>query len=127
MSVKTIETMVNWIEDNLMEKPTLEGLSSHVGYSSYYCSAKFHEIVGISLKQYVAKRRLSLAAVEVRDTRNRLLEVAVKYGYSSQEAFTRAFSDAFGCTPNQCRKRLVYPALYLKPELSDKGINNNSF
>ena len=125
MSAKTIESMVNWIEENLMEKPTLEELSNHVGYSSYYCSAKFHEIVGITLKQYVVKRRLSLAAMEVRDTHNRLLEIAVKYGYSSQEAFTRAFNDAFGCTPYQCRKKLVVPILYLKPQLSNKRKDSN--
>lgn len=104
MSVKTIENMVNWIEDNIMGNPTLTEMSNHVGYSPFYCSAKFRENVGITFKQYISKRRLSLAAIEVRNTQNRFLDIAFKYGFSSQEAFTRAFVDAYGCTPKQYRK-----------------------
>ena len=118
MSIKTIESMVDWVEENIMENPTLVDLSNYVGYSSFYCSAKFRENIGITFKQYIAKRKLSLAAIEVRDTQCRLLEIALKYGYSSHEAFTRAFADAFGCTPYQCRKQMHPLQLYMKPEVS---------
>ncbi len=117
MSAKTIERMLDWIEDNITENPTLEDLSDHVGYSSFYCSAKFHENIGITFKQYIARRKLSLAAVEVRDTQYKILEIAIKYGYSSQEAFTRAFLSAFGCTPYQFRKRPADLQLFRKPDL----------
>ncbi len=43
MSVETIENMVDWIEDNITDNPTLDDMSRYVGYSSFYCSAKFHE------------------------------------------------------------------------------------
>lgn len=56
MSIQTINTMVNWVEDNLTENPTLDDLSCHVGYSSYYCSSKFHEVVGYTFKSYIQKR-----------------------------------------------------------------------
>lgn len=105
MPVKTIQSMVDWIEKNIMENPTLIDLSNYVGYSSCYCSAKFHEKMGVTFKQYLAKRKISLAASEVRDTRLRLIDISIKYGYSSHESFTRAFVNTFGCTPRQYRKR----------------------
>ncbi|KNF09089.1 HTH-type transcriptional regulator, AraC family [Gottschalkia purinilytica] len=117
MPVKTIKIMIDWIENNIMENPTLVDLSNHVGYSSFYCSAKFHENIGITFKQYISKRKLSLAAIEVRDTQYKLLEIALKYGYSSHEAFTRAFVNAFGCTPYQCRKQMTTLQLYMKPNV----------
>jgi AraC-like DNA-binding protein len=107
--------MVEWIENNLTENPTLTELSGYIGYSPYYCSAKFHETVGITMKQYIAKRKLSLAAIEVKNTNFRFLDIALKYGFSSQEAFTRAFVKAYDCTPFQYRKRPTVIKLYLKP------------
>ena len=104
MSAKVIENMVNWIEDNLTGNPTLSEMSEYIGYSPYYCSTKFHESVGITFKQYVAKRKLCLAAKDITDTNSRFLDIALKYGFSSQEAFTRAFADTYGCTPFKYRK-----------------------
>lgn len=105
MSVKTLESMVEWIEYNIRENPTLGEMSRYAGYSSFYCSAKFHEHVGMTFKQYIAKRRLCLAEVEIRNTGRSFLDIALDYGFSSQEAFTRAFANAYGCTPYQYRKQ----------------------
>lgn len=116
MSTKTIESMINWVENNIMDNPNLIDLSNYVGYSSFYCSSKFRENVGITFKQYIAKRRLSLAAIEVRETEYRLLDIALKYGYSSQEAFTRAFVEVFDCTPSKYRKQSIPIDLYMKPD-----------
>ncbi len=104
MSKKTIENMLQWIEDNITEGPSLADMSVYVGYSPYYCSSKFHENIGITFKQYISKRRLTLASAEVKATESRFLDIALKYGFSSQEAFSRAFSAAFGCTPSQYRR-----------------------
>ncbi|WP_066714490.1 helix-turn-helix domain-containing protein [Clostridium sp. Marseille-P299] len=105
MSVTTIETMVEWVEENIKDNPTLEQMSEFVGYSSYYCSSKFHEYVGSTFKEYIVKRKLCLAAHEIKQTKRRILDVAMDYGFSSQEAFTRAFVKTIGCTPSQYRKQ----------------------
>lgn len=105
MSVKTIEKMIDWLEDNIKENPTLGEMSEYVGYSPFYCSIKFHEYVGVTFKQYIAKRRLSFTAIEIQDTNRRILDIALEYGFSSHEAFTRAFANAYGCTPYQYRKQ----------------------
>ncbi|MGB8453206.1 MAG: AraC family transcriptional regulator [Anaerocolumna sp.] len=106
MSVKTIETMINWVEDNIEETPTLDAMARYVGYSSYYCSAKFHEVVGMSFKEYVQHRKLALAVRELLNTDKRILDIAIQYGFSSNEAFTRAFSKIYGCSPNEYRKEV---------------------
>lgn len=101
---KAIQKMINWIEGNLDQEPTLMKMSDQIGYSPYYCSGKFHEITGMTLRSYIAGRRLSRAAAEIRDTDARILDIALKYGYSSQQALTRAFVYAYRCTPAAYRK-----------------------
>ncbi|WP_394917695.1 helix-turn-helix transcriptional regulator [uncultured Robinsoniella sp.] len=104
MSVKTVKNMIAWVEANIKGNPTLEGMSCHVGYSAFYCSAKFHEYTGVSFKKYIASRKLCLAAEAIAGTDQKFLDIAVDYGYSSQEAFTRAFVKQFGRTPGQYRR-----------------------
>ena len=108
---EAIQKMIYWIEEHLTENPSLLELSRQVGYSPYYCSNRFHEIVGITIKSYIAGRRLACATLEIRDTKKRILDIAIKYGYSSQEALTRAFLSAYGCTPAAYRKNPVPIAL----------------
>ncbi|MFZ2538481.1 MAG: AraC family transcriptional regulator [Oscillospiraceae bacterium] len=101
---EAIQKMIDWIEQNITENPTLLSMSKQIGYSPFYCSSQFHEIVGITLKSYVAGRRLCGATLEIRDTNERILDIAIKYGFSSQEALTRAFVNTYGCTPGAYRK-----------------------
>lgn len=101
---EAVQRMIYWIEEHLTENLSLVELSEQVGYSPYYCSRQFHRIVGMTVKSYIAGRRLAKAAVEVRDSNERILDIAIKYGYSSQEAFTRAFVNAYDCTPAAYRK-----------------------
>lgn len=101
---EAIQRMIDWIEIHIMDQPSLLDMSKQIGYSPYYCSTQFHALVGMTLKSYVAGRRLAHAALEIRDTKERILDIALKYGYSSQEALTRAFVNAYSCTPAAYRK-----------------------
>lgn len=118
MSVKTIKTMLDWVEDNLEEEPGLPQMAHYVGYSEYYCSAKFHEYVGVSFKEYVFKRKLSRAARELVNSERRIIEIAVQFGFSSHEAFARSFKKMYGYSPRQCRKGRpeipVFERIYLE-------------
>lgn len=104
---EAIQNMIYWIEDHLTENPSLMEMSKQIGYSPYYCSNKFHEIVGMTIKSYISGRRLAKATLEIRDTDERILDIAIRNGYSSQEALTRAFVSAYGCTPSAYRKKPV--------------------
>lgn len=83
---------------------TLRKLSEKLGYSEFYTTRKFREISGLRLRDYLRRRRLAFALKEVRDSERSLLDIALDYGFSSHEAFTRAFKDAFGVTPSAYRK-----------------------
>lgn len=104
MSEKTVHSMIDWVEDNIEESPTLEAMARHVGYSSYYCSAKFHEAVGVSFKEYLQHCKMNLAVRELSTTKKRILDIAIQYGFSSHESFTRAFTKIYGYSPQQFRK-----------------------
>lgn len=114
MSVKTIESMIDWVETNLKDDPTLDKMSDYVGYSSFYCSAKFHEAVGISFQEYVMRRKLTLAALDLRETKHKIIDIAIQYGFSSNEAFSRAFLKRYGYSPSKYRKARPQLRLYDK-------------
>ncbi len=104
-NVEAVQQMIDWMEENFENNPSLPALSQAVGYSPWYCSCMFHDIVGMTLKSYMTKRRLSRIAEEIRDTDERILDIAVKYGFSSQEALTRVFKTEFACTPAAYRRQ----------------------
>ncbi|WP_059041358.1 helix-turn-helix domain-containing protein [Paenibacillus rubinfantis] len=101
---ETVQRMVDWVESHLTEDTSLLEMSGALGYSPYYCSRQFNQYTGMTLRDYSWMRRISRAAMELRDTDQRVLDIAVKYGFSSQEAFTRAFVKAFQLTPAAYRK-----------------------
>lgn len=105
--VDVVQHMIEWIEDHISQKKILENLSLDVGYSIWYCSVLFHDVTGMTLKSYAAGRRLARVTEEIRDTDERILDLAIKYGYSSQEALSRVFKKQFGCTPAAYRKSPV--------------------
>lgn len=88
-----VQRMIDWVEEDLAASPTLLEMSEQLGYSPYYCTRQFHVLTGMTLRDYVWQRRIGRAALELRDTEARILDIAVKFGFSSQEAFTRAFSE----------------------------------
>ncbi|ODP29169.1 HTH-type transcriptional activator AarP [Paenibacillus nuruki] len=99
-----IQEMIDWIEVHLFEDFSLLRLSEKMGYSPYYCSFKFRHHTGVSIKSYRTLRRLFLASISLAETRERILDIAIEHGYSSQEAFARAFKEVFGVTPMVFRK-----------------------
>ncbi|WP_379145853.1 helix-turn-helix domain-containing protein [Paenibacillus sp. sgz500992] len=99
-----VQLMIDWIDADLTAAPTLLRMSEQLGYSPYYCTKQFHALTGTTLRDYIWMRRISRAALELRDTDTRILDIAVKFGFSSQEAFSRAFSKAFNTTPSAYRK-----------------------
>jgi len=99
----SVQEMLDWLERNIEDNPTLLAMSAAVGYSPYYCSFLFHKMCGMTLKRYLAGRKLAYIALALRDTDARIIDIALRYGFSSQEALTRAFVKAFGRTPHAYR------------------------
>ncbi len=89
------------------EAVTLNSLSRMLGFSEYYISRKFRDISGMSFREYLRQRTLAFALKEVRDTKRGLLDIALDYGFSSHEAFSRSFKEAYGVTPSEYRQNPV--------------------
>ena len=99
-----IQMMKQWIDRDIENIPPLSELAERLGYSVFYVSKKFHEIEGISLREYIAVRKICRAANRLYTTADRIIDIAVRYEYSSQEAFSRAFVKVFGVTPAAYRR-----------------------
>ena len=89
------------------EALTLQHLAHKLGYSEFHVSRKFKEISGMQFREYLRYRRLAFALKELRDTKKGILDIALNYGFSSNEAFTRAFKEAYGITPSEYRRHPV--------------------
>lgn len=114
---EAVQKMIDWIEAHLTEDLTLLEMSRQIGYSPYYCSSRFHTLTGMTLKRYIAKRRLCRAALEIRDTQKRILDIALRYGFSSQQAFSRAFKAEYGFSPALYRQAPQPIPLSMKKEI----------
>lgn len=108
---KNVQELVDEIDLCIRERKdenlTLQHLARHLGYTESYISRKFAQVAGMRLRDYLRYRKLAFALKELRDTRRSILEIAVEFGFSSHESFTRAFRDAYGITPSQYRRNPV--------------------
>ena len=104
---RQIQTIVDEIDESIKnhddEALTLRFLACTLGYSEFHVTRKFREVSGMPLRDYLRRRRLAFALKEVRDSRKSILEIALEHGFSSHEAFTRAFKGAYGITPSAYR------------------------
>ena len=118
-----IQKMKQWIDDDIENIPQLSELAGRLGYSVFYVSKKFHEIEGISLREYIANRRVFQAANKLYTSTEKIIDIAIRYEYSSQEAFSRAFVKVFGITPAVYR-RMQKPLPHLEKSelLSHTGL-----
>lgn len=108
---KIIDEIDVYIRQNMTEEISLKRLSAALGYSEFHVSRMFHSLSGMAFRDYLRLRKLAFALKDVRDTDEGLIEIALNYGFQSQEAFTRAFRDAYGLTPGEYRKKPVPVAL----------------
>ena len=105
---RQVQTIVDAIDESIANRDdealALRALAERLGYSEFHTTRKFKEVSGMPLRDYLRTRRLAFALKEVRDGDKALLDIALDHGFSSHEAFTRAFKGAFGTTPSAYRK-----------------------
>lgn len=117
-SIKIVQRTVDFIELKISDELSLKMISKSVLYSPWYVSRVFKRITDISMQEYIKRRRISLAAIQLRDTNKRIIDIAFEYGYSSQEAFTRAFYSLFRISPNCYRNKKLPIPLFCKIDLT---------
>ena len=101
--LKDMNRALNYIEENLTEEIDFKEVARLAFCSEYHFKRMFSFLAGITLSEYIRRRRLTLAAFELNGSDIRVIDAAVKYGYSSADAFTRAFQGLHGMTPSEAR------------------------
>ncbi len=96
--------VIEYIEDHLESKIDYDEVTKIAGYSWFYIQRIFSAIAGVTISEYIRRRRMTLAASELMDSGIRILDLAVKYGYESADSFSRAFRNVHGVSPSEARK-----------------------
>lgn len=102
-TLETLNKVVHYIERNLEYEIDEKEIEKLAYCSVYHFKRTFTFLSGISLQEYIRRRRLSRAAMELHDPAIKVIDIAVKYGYNSPDAFTRAFQNLHGMTPTEAR------------------------
>lgn len=99
-----LNRLVDYVEANLDSEIDVDGFVRGVGTTEYHLRRMFSSLAGMPLSEYVRRRRMTMAAADVIDGNDDLLDVAVRYGYGSTEAFGRAFRAVHGASPGEVRR-----------------------
>ncbi|MFF2092213.1 helix-turn-helix domain-containing protein [Paenibacillus sp. NPDC058174] len=113
--LENLNRALAYIEQNLENEVDEQELARRAYCSVYHFKRMFAYLAGIPLQEYIRRRRLTLAALELQNSTMKVIDVAVKYGYHSPDAFTRAFQSQHGMTPTEMRATnqslKVYPPM----------------
>lgn len=101
--IERLNEAIGYIEENLAGEIDYEQLGRIACCSSYHFQRMFSYMAGMPLSEYIRRRRMSLAAVDLQGGDAKISDVAVKYGYSSPTAFNRAFQSIHGIAPSAVR------------------------
>jgi AraC family transcriptional regulator len=99
----TLNRALDYIEQNLENDIDEHELARLANCSVYHFKRMFSYLADISLHDYIRRRRLTRAALELQNSAAKVIDVAIKYGYNSPDAFTRAFQTQHGVTPTELR------------------------
>lgn len=99
----SIRTAVEYIETHLEDDISVQDIADRLFISPFFLQRGFAVMTGYSIGQYLRSRRLYQAAVDLKETDDKVLDIALRYCYDTSESFTKAFSRFHGATPSQVR------------------------
>lgn len=125
--MQTMKKTIRYLENHILEDDY--DVSKELGISSYYLQKGFRIITGYSMNEYVRNRRLYLAALEIIEDKDKVIDIAYKYGYETPESFSKAFSRFHGVSPMQLKKdsSQLHVFLPLKISIEIQGGNEMDF
>ena len=127
--IERLNDAVGYIEEHLTEEIDYERLGKIACCSSYHFQRMFTYMAGVPLSEYIRRRKMSLAAVDLQSTGIKIIDVAGKYGYNSPTAFNRAFQSVHGIAPSAVKNEGVsvksFPPVSFK--LIVKGVEEMNY
>ena len=122
-ALSNMNNAMAYIEEHLTDDIDFSEVSKIACCSEYHFKRMFSFLSGIGLSEYIRRRRLTLAALDLKDKSLRINDVAAKYGYDSADSFSRAFHSIHGILPSEVKKSNIqlkaYPRMTF--QLSIKG------
>lgn len=95
---------MSYIEENLSKEIDVEKISQIACCSLYHFKRMFSYLTGLSLGEYIRNRKLSMAAILLRNKKNKVIDIAMQFGYESPDSFTKAFQSFHKITPSMARQ-----------------------
>ena len=114
---EAIQKTIDEIEIRIGEELAVEELAKLAALSDFYYQRLFSMLVKKPLREYIKLRRLARSCESLVDKQNRILDVALEYGFGSHEVYTRSFKSAYGLTPAEYRDNPVNLNHFVKPDL----------
>jgi len=99
-----IQDLIDWIDNHLDSRLDIDTVARQAGYSKWHLQRLFMQYKGESLGRYIRERKLLLAARDLRESDDRVYDICLRYGYDSQQTFTRIFTRTFNQPPGAYRK-----------------------
>ena len=127
--ITRLNQAIAYLEAHMTEEIDYTEVAKIAYCSSYHFQRMFAYIADVPLSEYIRRRKMSLAAIDLQSGDEKIIDVALKYGYTSPAAFNRAFQSIHGVAPSQAKKRGVnlksYPLISFK--LTAKGVEEMEF
>ncbi|MEK5035531.1 AraC family transcriptional regulator [Paenibacillus sp. FSL R7-0302] len=120
---------IDYIESNLDNEIDYSYIAKIACCSEFHFSRMFSSLANVTLAEYVRRRRLTKAAFEVQKHSAKITDISMKYGYSSPDAFTRAFRQLHGVTPASVRESNVQLKAYprMSFQITIKGVSEMEY
>lgn len=100
-----IKSTIDYIEKHLLEIKSIDEIASNNFISTFYLQQGFQILTGYSIGEYIRNRKLYLAALEIKNNKNKIIDVAFKYGYETPESFSKAFYRFHGFYPSRAQDK----------------------
>lgn len=123
-----IQKTIDYIEEHIDEEISIESLARMASLSQFYYQRLFHRLVSQPVREYIKLRRLAKAKDALLQTQDRIVDIALRFGFTSHEHFSRTFKDEFGVSPSEFLKHpqrmnhRTKPELLLSYALIDEGV-----
>lgn len=101
--LSSIRAAIDYMEAHLLEDIGPQDVADHVYLSPFFLQRGFSLMTGFGIGEYLRNRRLYQAALELRDTGDKVIDIALRCGYETPESFAKAFTRFHGATPTQVR------------------------
>ena len=98
-----IRTAIAYMENHLTENISAQDVAGQVYLSPFFLQRGFSLMTGFGIGEYLRNRRLSQAALDLQNTEDRVIDIALRYCYETPESFAKAFTRFHGATPSQVR------------------------